>query len=160
MASGATSSRGSTAGFSNPGSSISAVGSSSGFSNSGPVPMAVAHDIIQGAFARGGVLRAAPTEVPGYSLSFQRNPYDVFSDPMFDRRHAAGLDYGRNDQSQIMDRHEARGQIYGTSGSPYPMMMGFPGQTYNSSSGGFQGASYPQNNFIGCSGGGVDYTGQ
>jgi len=148
MAEGTTSSVGSAGGFSSPGLALPAVAS------------AVANDAVQSAFAKGGLLRTTPINAPEYSLNFRRNPYDIFSDRGFDRRQAAGFDYVGGG-SQMMSRPEARASVYGNSVSLYSRMMGVSGQGYSGGGGGAgQGVSYPRNNFVGCSSGSVDYTGQ
>lgn len=133
-------------------SSRLSVGIAEGFSSPGHFLMAVVPDVIRGALAKGGVLRALPVDTPHYDLGFQRNPYDPFSNSGFDRRQRAGFDYNGN---RVADRHEVREKIYGNSVSLYSKMMGLQGY---SSSGGAGGFNYSRSNFVGGGGCNVDYS--
>lgn len=145
MAEGATSSGGSA------GISMLAIGSVGGSSSSGggfsssasalpAVASAVAQDVTQDAFAKGGLLRSFPISIPGYSLELSKNPYDSFSGRGFDRRQVAGLDYG-NQGSQMASKHEVREQIYGSSAALYTNLV----RAYSGSRGGANpGFLYPQ----------------
>lgn len=147
MADGATSSVGSVG---STGSNISLVGGSEGFLNPLSSVPTVVPDMIKNALEKAEKLKSSPIEMPQYSLDLQRNPYDPFSNPRFDRRQRAGFDYNEN---QMMGRHETKEQVYGNAVSFYSKMMGLG---YNSP----KMASYPRTNLVGCSSCSVDYTGQ